>query len=186
MTTAAVVLAAGGGTRFAGDAHKLLAPLRGRPVVVHAVSAALDAALDQVLVVVGAVELGGVLPEGVTVVHNDGWAQGQATSVRAGLDAAEQHGHTAVVVGLGDQPFVTADSWRAVAAATDRPIAVATYDGRRRNPVRLAREVWDLVESTGDEGARALMRRRPDLVGEVPCQGTAADIDTVEDLEQWS
>ena len=52
MTTAAVVLAAGGGTRFAGDAHKLLAPLRGRPVVVHAVSAALDAALDEVLVVV--------------------------------------------------------------------------------------------------------------------------------------
>jgi molybdenum cofactor cytidylyltransferase len=186
VTTAAIVLAAGGGTRFAGEAHKLLAAVRGRPVVAHAVSAALDAGLDEVLVVVGAVDLGDALPDSVTLVRNDRWSEGQATSVRAGLDAAERKGHDAVVVGLGDQPFVGADAWRAVAGASEWPIAVATYDGRRRNPVRLSRDVWDLVADSGDEGARALMRSRPDLVGEVPCQGTAADIDTVEDLEQWS
>ncbi len=181
-----MVLAAGGGSRFEGSVHKLLADLDGRPVVAHAVGAAIEAGLDEVLVVVGAVDLVDALPPGVAIVENPRWADGQATSVRAGLDAAAERGHDAVVIGLGDQPFVGAEPWRAVAAAVEHPIAVATYDGARRNPVRLSREVWDLVPSEGDEGARVLMRSRPELVGEVPCQGTAADIDTVEDLEQWS
>ena len=186
MSTAAVVLAAGSGSRFAGDDHKLLTVVQGRPVVAHAVAAAIAAGLDDVFVVVGAVDLLEVMPEGVDVVENPRWAEGQATSVGAALVAADQRGHDAVVVGLGDQPFVGAGPWRAVADAVERPIAVATYDGRRRNPVRLHRSVWDLVPTDGDEGARSLIRRRSDLVQEVPCEGVAADIDTLEDLEQWT
>jgi molybdenum cofactor cytidylyltransferase len=186
LTTAAIVLAAGSGARFDGPSHKLLATLHGRPVVSHAVSAAIEVGFDEVFVVVGAVDLADVLPADVSVVENPRWAEGQATSVRAGIEAAAARGHDAVVIGLGDQPFIGPEPWRAVRDCVDHPIAVATYDGRRRNPVRLAKEVWHLVPDTGDEGARVLMRGRPDLVGEVPCQGTSADIDTAEDLAQWS
>ena len=184
MTTAAVVLAAGGGTRFAGTSHKLLAPLRGRTVAGHAIAAAVAAALDATFVVVGSVDLS--VPDGAVVVRNEAWANGIATSLQAGLAAAAGAGHDAVVVGLGDQPFVEAEAWRLLAAVTDVQVAAATYGGRRGNPVRLAAGVWPLLPTTGDAGARALLAREDITVRGVPCPGSDADIDTAEDLARWS
>jgi molybdenum cofactor cytidylyltransferase len=186
VTSAAVVLAAGGGSRFEGPVHKLLAPFRGRPVVTWAVEHALGASLDETIVVTGAAELTEVLPAGVRVVHNERWDEGQATSLQAAVAAAAEVGHDAVVVGLGDQPLVPSEAWRAVAAAAGAAIAVATYDGRRRNPVRLHRDIWPLLPTEGDEGARVVMRLRPDLVREVACRGEPADVDTAEDLTRWA
>lgn len=186
VTHVAIVLAAGAGSRYLGPTHKLLAPFRGRTVVETAVSAALEADIGPVVVVSGAVDLpvrssaDGLL----TVVANPQWAAGQATSVQAGLEVARRLGATSVVIGLGDQPLVVADAWRAVAAATT-PIAVATYDGERGNPVKLDASVWSDLPTEGDHGARHLIRLRPELVSEVACAGSSADIDTQEDLDRW-
>lgn len=180
--TAGVVLAAGAGSRFGATAHKLLASFRGRPVVAWAVEAALAAGLDGVVVVAGAVDLAPVLPGEAVVVHNPAWAEGQATSLRAGIAWCEAAGRRAAVVGLGDQPLVPAETWRAVAACEDAPIVAARYGGRRRNPVRLDRSVWPLLPTSGDEGARVLMAAHPELVAELDCAGDPLDVDTVADL----
>lgn len=195
----AVLLAAGGGTRFRGHVHKLRAPLRGRPVLAHALDALERSGLEAV-VVGGAVDVTDLVPAAFDVVANPDWEQGQATSVHVGIAEARRRGHDAIVVGLGDQPFVTAGAWQAVADA-DEPIAVATWGGRRGHPVRLGEQVWDLLPSSGDEVGRAVMRRRPELVREIPCDDRARpddgsssapadiatiDIDTVEDLRRWT
>ncbi|MGE3621438.1 MAG: NTP transferase domain-containing protein [Acidimicrobiia bacterium] len=190
MTVVAAVLAAGGGRRFAasgGQGHKLLAPLRGRPLVAWALEAVVAAGFDEVLVVSGSVDLSPVLAAfPVEVAANPAPEGGIATSLAVAVDHAAARGAAALVVGLGDQPGVVPAAWRAVADESAAPVAVATYGGRRGNPVRLGREVWPLLPRTGDEGARRLMGRRPDLVAEVACPGDPFDVDRVEDLGRWS
>ncbi len=189
MTVAAAVLAAGEGSRFEGPTHKLLAPFRGRPLVQWAILAADEAGFNQLYVITGAVDLDAevtaVVGDRATLVANPAWADGQATSLRAAIDAAAADGHRAIVVGLGDQPLVPAAAWRSVGAAAG-PIVTATFDGARRPPVKFESSVWDEVPNEGDEGARSLLKRRPELVSELPCTGSAVDIDTMEDLRRWS
>jgi molybdenum cofactor cytidylyltransferase len=187
VTVTAVLLAAGGGTRFAGPTHKLLADLDGVPVYRRALDNVLAAAFDHLVVVTGAADL--QLDESVvTVAHNPRWSEGQAGSLQLGLAAASAFGSEVAVVGLADQPFVPASAWRAVADCdSTAPIVVATYDGRRGpNPVRLHRRVWSELPLVGDEGARSLMRLHAEWVAEVACEGSSADIDTLEDLGQWT
>ncbi len=185
VSRAAVVLAAGGGTRWDGDGHKLLALLDGQPLAAHALGAASAAGLDELIVVTGAVDLSEVIPAEATVLHNYRWAEGQAGSLRLAVDHARATGHDAVVVGLADSPGVPVEAWRAL-AAVDAVLAVATFDGRRRPPTRIGRSLWDELPDAGDEGARILLARRSDLVLEVPCDGDPADVDTMEDLQRWN
>jgi molybdenum cofactor cytidylyltransferase len=187
VTVTAVLLAAGGATRFAGPTHKLLAELDGVAVYRRALDNVLAAAFDHVVVVTGAAELD-LQDSTVTVVHNSRWSDGQAGSLHLGVAAASAAGSDAAVIGLADQPFVPASAWRAVAdCASGAPIVVATFGGRRGpNPVRLHRRVWSELPLVGDEGARSLMRLHADWVAEVACEGSSADIDTLEDLGQWT
>jgi len=175
-----VVLAAGSGSRFDGPGHKLTTPFRGAPLIDHAVRSALAADIGPVVVVMGATALD--LPHGVTILSNPDWESGLASSLQVAIRHARQTGHDSIVVGLGDQPLVTPEAWRAVAEA-DSPIAVATYAGVRGNPVKLEATTWDELPATGDEGARPLMRARPEWVKEVPCVGSAVDVDTTQDLD---
>lgn len=190
MSVGAIVLAAGAGRRFTasgGPGSKLVAAIGGEPMVAVVLEAALASGLAEVVLVQGAADLSGHAPAGVVVLDNRRWAEGMATSLQVGIDHARRQGHEAVVVGLADQPGVVADAWRALAAVpAEPPIAVATYGGRRGNPVRLHRAVWGLLPVTGDEGARSLIREQPDLVRAVPCTGEPFDVDTLEDLDRWS
>jgi CTP:molybdopterin cytidylyltransferase MocA len=184
-SVAAVILAAGAGSRYAGDTHKLFVEIDGRPVISHVVDAARASEVDEVIVVGGAVDLEPFVPDDVTLIHNEQWADGQATSLRAAVGYAESRRHDALVVGLGDSPGVTTEIWNKV-AEVDADLASARYDGELRPPVRLSASMWASLPVSGDDGARALMRQRPDLVRPVPVDGDPRDIDTLEDLRRWS
>lgn len=179
-----ILLAGGAGQRFGGPEHKLLVPFRGRPVYRWALDAILAAGLPAAIIW-GAIDDDPPVPAGVTALHNPRWAEGMATTLQVGIAHARTCGATTIVTGPADQPLIPASAWHRL-ATTDAPIAVATYAGRRANPVRLDAEVWPLLPETGDVGARDLMRLRPDLVTEVACTGNPADIDTREDYERWN
>jgi nicotine blue oxidoreductase len=189
VTVAGLILAAGAGRRMGGP--KALVSLHGELLVERAVRTVTDGGCQPVLVVLGAqsdeVAARADLGNARTVVADD-WSEGMGASLRAGLDAAESLECQAVAVVLVDQPLVSAetlrllsDAWRAGAVA-----AVATYDGKPRNPVVLDRSVWAEVRAAaiGDIGARDWLRSHPDQVVNVACDGTGdpADIDTATDL----
>lgn len=186
----AVVLAAGAGSRFEGQNHKLNSRIGGVTIIEWAVRAALGAAIGPVVVVTGATRPEIDEPDlDYTEINNPLWESGQASSVQIAIEHARSLGASCAVIGLGDQPFITAASWRAL-AQSHSPIAVATYldaDGtpHRGNPVKLDASVWEHLPTTGDHGARELIRMRPELVEAIPCEGSPADIDTMEDLQRW-
>ena len=183
MTVAAAVLAAGRGVRFGGDQPKPLARFDGRTLLARALTAALAGDFDPVYCVVADDAVAAAVPPGVTVLRNPAPERGIASSLSivvehlmAGSDAS------AVVVGLADQPLVGAGAWQRVAAAPGR-LAVATYGGRRANPVRIGRDLWaEAAALEGDEGARVLVRRHG-AVG-VVCDdvGDPTDVDTPAEL----
>lgn len=185
-----LVLAAGGGRRFGGA--KQLAELDGVPLLEHAIRA-LEAvpALERIVVVLGAraeeirarVDFGRAEPRVC-----EGWAEGQAASLRAGVAAlAEDDACVAALVALGDQPRLCPEVIEAVLDAFDRArhAAVrATYDGVPAHPTLLSRRLFPaLARLRGDVGAR-------DLLGTVPvCHVECAhlcrpdDVDTPDQLE---
>jgi len=180
VTVGALVLAAGEGRRFGGT--KQLAELEGRPLLEHALAAAV--AISPRIVVLGhaaaeilaAVDLHGAEP----VICAD-WAEGQAASLRCGLAALQAD---EVVVVLGDQPGITAAAIDAVVAAGGDEDAVrATYDGVPSHPVLLRRVLLERAgELRGDVGFRDLLRDARVREVEVGHVADPADIDTREEL----
>ncbi len=179
------MLAAGVGSRYKGSTPKLRSIFRGKELVRWSLEAALASPADVYFVVVGGTEIRDLIPGGFEVLENCHYQSGMASSVMVALAQARSRGLNAITVGLGDQPGIGAQCWTSVCVSRSSPISVATYDGKRRNPVRLADSVWGLLPTEGDLGARELISSHPDLVTEVACDGEPFDIDTLEDFEIW-
>jgi CTP:molybdopterin cytidylyltransferase MocA len=181
-----VVLAAGAGTRFGGG--KQLAEIDGRPMLEHALAAMESAPLAERIVVLGA-DAGEIAKRadlhGARAVVCDDWAAGQSASLRAGIDAAGDD-CDAIVVTLGDQPWIAARAIAAVVAARapgDADAVRATYDGTPGHPILIERALFPAVRAlSGDVGARDVLRGA--RVTDVPCDGLGGpgDVDTREQL----
>jgi len=189
---AAIVLAAGRSTRMGGP-NKLLAELNGKALVRIVAEQAVASKASSVTVVTGhqAAEVEKALAGlNVTFVHNTDFADGLASSVKAGIAAVPANADGAVVC-LGDMPLIdTRLIDRLIEAfAPDRGnlIAVPVSDGRRGNPVLWSRRFFgELMTLDGDIGARHLIAKHAEAVADVPVEGRGAflDIDTPQALAE--
>jgi molybdenum cofactor cytidylyltransferase len=156
----AIVLAAGTASRFGST--KQVFEFEGKPLVQHAIDTAAEAELDEIVVVVGhdaeRVQAAIELPPHARIVMNERFAEGQSTSLAAGLRALSLGSEAAVVL-LADQPGILSEEIRVL---TDRfmdnraPIVRLRYRDAP-GPALLSKEIWpDALELTGDNGARSL------------------------------
>jgi molybdenum cofactor cytidylyltransferase len=188
----AVVLAAGQSTRM--GSHKLLERIGGKPLVRHAVEAALASAARPVVVVTGnrSEEVKAALVGlDVHFADNPDFAKGLSTSLKCGVSALPQDCDGAVIL-LADMPDIGAALIDKLIAAFDpaeeRAICVATRHGSRGNPVLWARRFFaEIAGLEGDVGAKSLMTAYDELVCEVEAgdDGPLIDIDTPEALQAY-
>ncbi len=190
-TIAAVVLGAGRSRRMAPHNKLLVSDKAGRPMIARVADNVLSSNARPILVVTGhqaeQVEhaLGG---RPVRYVHAPDYAEGLSASLKAGIAAVPPECAAAVVC-LGDMPLVTGRIIDRLLSMYDpeegRLIVLPTFRGKQGNPM-----VWDkrffpdILQISGDTGARFLVSKHAEFVCEVEVADDAVlrDFDTTESL----
>ena len=188
-TYAVVVLAAGASRRMGRPKQGLM--YHGEPLVKHAVSAALEVS-DRVLVVTGANKevteeaIAGMM---VTLVHNEDWETGMASSIFAGieyLEAGEDY-DAGVIITTCDQPMLTADHLQALInemETTGAGIVASVYSQTMATPAIFDRKYFhELKGLKGDRGAKELFVQHASDTRGIAFPGGEIDMDTETDYE---
>lgn len=193
MTRVAGVLLAAGASQRLGQPKALLR-IAGESLVRRMASAALAAGCDPLFVVTGALEpelrreLGGLA---ATLVPNPAFAEGIASSIRAGVAAAGAATPPCdgVLLMLVDQPRVDAAVLGRLLArfaeGRGERIAACAYAGGLGAPALFPRDrLAALAALRGDRGAKGLLDAERGRLLEVPFPDGAVDLDTPGDLAQ--
>jgi CTP:molybdopterin cytidylyltransferase MocA len=191
VRVAAIVLAAGGSSRFGSP--KALALLDGRPLLEHVLDAVRTAGIEEIVVVLG--HAAQEIEDGIDWLSEHRVRNPDprhlSGSLQIGLAAVLEIEPPVkgVIVALGDQPRTRPEVIRALIAAGrsgEQPVVIPRYaDGGGANPVLLRAEAFGLVdEASGDRGLGPILASDPDLVLEVPVGGSNPDIDSASDLAE--
>jgi molybdenum cofactor cytidylyltransferase len=179
VNVAAIVLAAGASRRLGRPKQTVV--LAGETLVERAVRVAREAGFDSIFVVIADAALAGPLEAmGATALLNQGAAEGIASSIRVGVEAARALSVVGVVVMTCDQIAVPADHLR-VLCAQPESAAGSAYGGAIGIPAYLPRASFEeLLSLRGDQGARSLLGNARSVVAEE----LNLDVDTEEDFER--
>ncbi len=181
----AIILAAGLSRRMQ-ERNKLLLPIAGVPMIRHMVQTYLGAVNSEICVVTGyeAERVKAVLSDlPIRLVHNDDFEKGQPFSVRVGLENAPQAEH--FLIGLGDQPQLTASDLRTLIAAhlagDKGKISIPFRGETRGNPIVIPACLRSqLLADKVNPGCGKFTRANPDLAQHISLSqpGFFEDIDT--------
>jgi bifunctional UDP-N-acetylglucosamine pyrophosphorylase/glucosamine-1-phosphate N-acetyltransferase len=142
----AIVLAAGKGTRMKSERPKVLQPLAGAPLLLHALLAAKDAGLDRLAVVVGpgmddvAATAVNLDPELEIFVQEE--QRGTADAVKAAREAVEAFSGQVLIL-YGDTPLLRPETIGRVRAELDAGADLAVVGFETENPAGYGRLLLD-------------------------------------------
>jgi molybdenum cofactor cytidylyltransferase len=186
MPSLAIVPAAGKAERFGGG--KLLADIRGEPLLNHTLRSLLDGGLERVVVVLApgaSFETVALLndPRLMRVVNPDP-SRGMFSSIQAGVAAAEGD---PILVLPADMPFVKSETVAAVLAAARQSgqIVSPQYKDRHGHPVALpARLRTQILDAEATSTLAMLIEAVPSqhVEVEVDDPGIRRDVDVRGDL----
>ena len=184
--TACILLAAGRSERF-GEANKLLASFKGKPLARHAAQTLSEIPFARHIAICGEATAS-CFHSPFEFVLNDAPVLGMSHSIKLGVRAAEATGAQAVLIALADMPLIPAAHFLSLLDTfhCDASIdLVATSNaGRAQVPAIFNMEkAVELEQLQGDEGARMMLRNAPC----VACDpALLADFDRPEDLAQFA
>lgn len=199
MSDVAIVILAAGMSRRLGRPKQVL-PLAGEPLVAHVGKRAHASKAARVMAVVGGAQqetmdaLADIVDE---VIINDSFAEGQGTSIAAGIHYLESTSHLlgsceAVIFLLGDQPGIDPDVIDGIIEAWEEggSIVMAGYRDRPGHPVLFDRVHWkELGQLRGEQGGRMVIAKHRDDVVYVPVETESPmDVDREADwrvLQEW-
>jgi len=189
------VLAAGLSRRF--PPNKLLMPLGEKTVLGRVLEAVTDSRIASTVVVVGhdADRVRSLLKDYPCIsVFNPDYQKGMGYSVARGVEYIGEKfrplSASAVLLCLGDEPFLSSGLIDSVIAASDPregKIVIPLYRGRRGHPAVfpfcLLKKSLDLIRK---KGAREVIRLHPDKVKEleIDSEAVVSDIDTRQDYRR--
>jgi len=185
---AALVLAAGVSSRMGRPKQTLL--LDGVPMLQRVLETFRRSHVGRIVVVLGANEdevRKLVKFAGELVIVNPRFAEGMSSSLRIGLKRVGREAD-AVIIALGDQPFVLPGTIDKLVEAYENSrarIVIPTYHGRRGNPVLFDKNAFSrIARIRGDVGAKSVvLKNAADVLEvEVTDRGILVDIDTSSDL----
>jgi molybdenum cofactor cytidylyltransferase len=190
-----IVLAGGASTRMGRPKAALRVGPGGATFLAAAVAALRGGGVPRVVVVAGAhpVAVRGALPpgqNGVRVVAHPAWAEGQLSSLLAGLAAIDGPLTEAAMVTLVDVPLVAPGTVAQLVAAwraTRAPIVRPRIGDRHGHPVIFDRALFEHLRATpAKAGARAVVEAFAHRIVEVPTTdaGVMRDIDTPDEYRQ--
>lgn len=187
---AIVILAAGQSSRL-GEAKQLL-PYKGKSLLVQAVDTAVATGLRPVVVVLGArneTMKQELTDKEVVIVLNEQWEEGMGSSLRCGLQKAQQVAPETegVIFMVCDQPYVSPDLLLLLiktSAATLKLIVASSYGEQSGTPAFFSNKLFPaLLEIKGDTGARKLIKQYAEEVSTIPFPEGSIDIDTPSDYQ---
>ena len=190
--TGAVILAAGGSSRF-GQSKQLL-PFRGKTLLRTIINAACEPGCSPVVVVIGSNDEK-IHPElahaKVMEVRNANWLRGIGSSIRSGVQALIDYAPdvAAILLLVCDQPAVNArviENLIATRETTKKEIVASSYADTVGVPALFDRSLFERLLSLGDEaGAKSIILQNLDRVAQFAFPEGAIDIDTWEDWEKF-